>query len=110
MGDAVRSHQSRSKPTDPRARERLREAQAVEARTVAAVYGAESRVERAAAKRDRAREVADVWVTDAVRVLDRARADLVSVSGVDRAALLLGLSRSELRRSLATASTQDGAA
>lgn len=98
------------KPADPRARDRLREAQAAETRALATVCAAETKVASAIAKRDKACATADSWVADANSVLAVARADLVSVSGVDRAALLLGISKTELRRSLSSASDLDGAA
>lgn len=101
---------STRKPTDPRARERLREAQAAETRALATVCDAETRVAAAIAKRDRAYATADSWVAEANATLDVARADLASVSGADRAALLLEISKTELRRSLASASGLDGAA
>jgi hypothetical protein len=78
-------------PSDPRTRERSREAHAAEARGVAAVCAAEAKVAAATARRD------------------KARADLAAVFGVDRAALLLGISTSEVRHSVTLASGQDGA-
>ena len=59
---------------------------------MAAVCAAEAKVAAATARRD------------------KARAALAAGSGVDRAALLLGISTSEMRRSVASASGQDGAA
>lgn len=109
MSETFRMSSSRKKPRDPHARERLREAQAAESRAVASVYAAEAKVEAAIIKRDNARATADGWVADATDLRDQARADLVSVSGADRAALLLGLGKLELRRSVAACS-QDGAA
>src|SRR5437879_13818348 len=100
MSDALRTSPVR-KPNDPRARQRLREAQAVESRAVAAVYAAEAKLGTAITKRDKAHATAQLCVAEAGDVLDRARADLVSVSGVDRAALLLAIGKPELRRSLA---------
>jgi hypothetical protein len=78
-------------PGDRLASERLRLVHAAEARGVAAVCVAEAKVAAATARRD------------------RARADLAAVSGVDRAALLLGISTSEVRHSVASASGLDGA-
>jgi hypothetical protein len=97
------------KPADPLARERLREAQAAETQALSAVCIAEAKVESAIVKRDKAYATADSWVADANAVLDTARSELASVSGVDRAALLLGISKTELRRSVASASDLDGA-
>lgn len=110
MGEPFRSRPARRTPADPRARERLREAQVAEAHAVAEVCAAEAKVATTIAKRDKARLTADAWVTEANEVLDRARAGLVSVSGLDRAALLLGIARPKLRRSLTSGSSRDGAA
>lgn len=107
MTESFRTSVAR-KPADPRARQRLREAQALESRAVATVCAAEAKVGLAVAKRDKAVAVADGWVTGAREVLDRARSDLASVSGVDRAALLLGIGKPELRRSMASRNSQDG--
>jgi hypothetical protein len=78
-------------PADSPTRERRREAHAAEARSVAAVCAAEAKVAAATVRRD------------------KARADLAAVSGVDRAALLLGISTSEVRHSVVSTSGQDGA-
>jgi hypothetical protein len=72
------------------ARERVRLSHAVEARGVAAVCAAEAKVAAATARRD------------------KARADLAAAFGVDRAALLLGITTSEVRHSVKSASGQDG--
>ena len=82
---------SASVPGASPARKRLREAHAVEARAVAAVCAAEAKLAAATARRD------------------KARADLAAMSGVDRAALLLGISISDVCHSVASASGQDGA-
>lgn len=109
MSEPTRTRPAR-KPADPRARERLREAQAAETRALAAVCAAEAKLASAAARRDKAHAAADAWVTTASTLLDEARADLATVSGVDRAALLLGIGKTEVRRSMASANGQDGAA
>ncbi len=75
---------------------------------VAAVYAAEAKVESARVKRNKARAAADTWVDGAACLLDRARADLVPISGVDRAAFLLGVGKPNCanlwrRRSVKTA-------
>ena len=110
MSDALRTSPAWKKPNDSRARERLREAQAVEARAVVAAYVAETKVATAITRRDKAQAIAERWVADATDLLDRARADLVSISGADRAAMLLGISKPELRRSLSAANSPDGGA
>ena len=79
-------------PVESCARARRKEAQAAEARAVAAVCAAEAKVASATARRD------------------KSRAALASASGVDRAALLLGISTSEVRRSVAAATGRDSAA
>ena len=109
MSDPLRTSPARRKPNDPRARERLREAQAVEARAVVAAYIAEAKVATAITKRDKAHAIAEGWVAEATDLLDRARADLVSISGTDRAALLLGIGKPELRRSLSAANAMESA-
>ncbi len=109
MGEPHRTRPAR-KPADPRFRERLREAQTAEANALAVVCAAEAKVAAALARRDKARATADTWVAEANTVLDAARAELASISGVDRAALLLGIGRGELRRSLTSVTDQGGAA
>src|SRR5438874_358068 len=101
MSDVIRTSPTSKKPNDPQARARLREAQAAEARAVVAVYSAEAKVRAAITRRDGAHAVADAWVAEAAVVRDRSRAALVSISGLDRAAMLLGIDKPELRRSLA---------
>jgi hypothetical protein len=109
MFEPSRSRPAR-KPADPRAREHLREAQAAEAGALATVCAAEAKVASMVAKRDKARATADAWVAEASALLDTARSELAAVSGLDRAAVLLGINKNELRRSLSSASTQGGAA
>ena len=93
-------------PRDVRARERLREAQQKESRAVAAVCAAGDALGRACAKRDAVYTTATVKVERAEAELDSARASLVQVSGLDRAALLLGLEAAELRKSVASRSSR----
>ncbi|HZC53365.1 MAG TPA: hypothetical protein VE441_12820 [Mycobacterium sp.] len=78
-------------PADPRHRAQRRAMHSAEARGVAAVCAAEAKVARAIGR------------------LDQARAELAALSGLDRAALLLGISTSQLRQSVAAASGQGGA-
>jgi hypothetical protein len=98
------------RPADPRARERLREAQAAETAALAAVCAAKTKVAAAQARRTKALATAAGWVNEAATLLDAARADLAAVSGADRAALLLGIPKTELRRSLAAENSRAGAA
>ncbi len=96
-------------PSDLQARERLREAQAAEARAVTAVYAADAERDKAIARRDEAVAAATTVVEAADADLAAARAGLVAVSGVDRAAILLGATRSELRRAAAASANGDTA-
>jgi len=86
------------RPTDLAARERLRQAQVAESRATAAVYAAMEALGAAIAKREEANAAATVVVDSAAGALTLARADLVAVSGLDRAAMLLGVSKPELRK------------
>jgi len=88
-------------PRDVHARERLREAQQAESAAVAAVYAASGALDRASAKREAVVAAADTTVDRARAVLSTAQAALVRVSGLDRAAALLGATTVELRRSIA---------
>lgn len=96
---ATKSRALSKLPTDVQARERLREAQAVEATATAAVYNAHDALAAATAKRDALLAAASEAVFCADTALAASYAELISVSGLDRAALLLGLTKSELRRS-----------
>ncbi len=75
-------------PTDPDARKRLHDAQRAEADALKVV-------EVATRARDRVQRKLDA----ATGELNTARRELVSVSGVTRAALLLAMDEAELRRS-----------
>ena len=90
-------------PLDVHTRERLREAQSAEGRAVKAVCSAQAAVESARAKRDSAYLAANKVVERAEHRLTSAHAQLVEVSGLDRAAVLLGANRHVLRRALAAA-------
>lgn len=85
------------RPLDERARTRLREAQRREADAVAAVHAASIRRESARAKLDTLISKHQVAIGAADQALSEARAQLVSVSGIARAALLLELSVAALR-------------
>ncbi|MDP9116973.1 MAG: hypothetical protein M3O28_06895 [Actinomycetota bacterium] len=80
-------------------RQRLRDAQAAEARALTQVGLADGRVANATRR-----------LTNACRDLGAARQVLCSISGIDRAATLLGLGRGELRRSLTTHHDDEAAA
>jgi hypothetical protein len=95
---ATKSRSLGKQPTDLHARERLREAQAAEASATNAVYSATDVLHAAINKRDQARAVATVAVDAAEIKLAATRAELVTVSGLDRAAMLLGVSTAALRK------------
>jgi hypothetical protein len=79
-----------SGPAHRRSRAQRRAVHSAEARRVAAVCAAEAKVALAIGR------------------LDRARAELAALSGLDRAALLLGISTSQVRQSVAAVSGQGG--
>jgi hypothetical protein len=85
-------------PRDVHARERLREAQRQEAHMLAAVYAAEGVLARAHAKRDAALAATSAVVQHAEDQVATAQAALVEVSGVHRAAILLAVDPSDLRK------------
>jgi hypothetical protein len=89
----------RREPRRVDARQRLRDAQAAETSAVTAVYASETALARAVAKRDAAYAAATVAVEREVEALRGARGVLIKTSGLDRAALLLGMSRGQLRQS-----------
>jgi hypothetical protein len=94
---ATGSRRSARQPRDVRARERLREAQLQEANAVAAVFAAQQVLQRVCAKRDAAVAAANATVEQARESVSSAQGALVSVSGLNRAAVLLGVKTSELR-------------
>jgi hypothetical protein len=94
----TRSRSLGRRPTDLRARERLRDAQTAEARAVTAVYAAEAGRDAAIERRDQAWAAAAALVDAAEDDLAVARAAVVTVSGLDRAAVLLGTAKADLRK------------
>jgi hypothetical protein len=82
-------------PTDPAARERLREAQAAEARVVATYYTTATRLDSARAMLAEA----ESELSDAVRAV-------VATSGAERATILLGIGKAELRHAITAARPQ----
>jgi len=82
-------HRTTRRPVDERARARLRDAQRVESDAVAAVHVAAVRKESAQAKLDEVIAKHRVAIDETNLALSKAQAQLVSVSGIDRAALLL---------------------
>lgn len=85
------------RPLDERARTRLRNAQRLESDAVALIHAAAMRKESTQAKLDALIAEHQVGLDAAEHGLSRARANLVSVSGLTRAALLLELPVSVLR-------------
>lgn len=92
--------QASSPPRDVHARQRLREAQQQETRAVATVWTAQQALAKACAKRDAAVAAATVAVDRAQASVADAQAALVKVSGLERAAVLLGTEVTDLRRSV----------
>ena len=91
------------RPLDERARTRLREAQKLESDAVAAIHAAAMSKESTQAKLDALIAEHQVAINAAEQRLCRARANLVSVSGLARAALLLELPVSALRAAVRSA-------
>jgi hypothetical protein len=93
-------------PRDVHARERLRQAQQAEAVAVAAVVAAIAVLDRAKSKRDVAIAAAEAVVERAAAGVADAEVALIGVSGLDRAALLLGVNRAHLRKPRNTRAAQ----
>jgi hypothetical protein len=91
------NHRTHAYPKDARARERLRLAQQREAQAVAAFFAAAKRVAAEESKRVDALSKYQASVDAANDKLDEARAQLVQVSGVERAAILVAESTATLR-------------
>lgn len=77
------------RPLDERARQRLREAQQKESEAVAAVHAADAAKEAARATLDALVRQHQTQIESAERRLNLAKAELVSVSGIERTAVLL---------------------
>ena len=77
------------RPLDERARARLRDAQRVESDAVALVHAAAINKELTRAKLDAVIAKHQVAIDEADHALSKAQAHLASVSGIERAALLL---------------------
>jgi len=90
-------------PRDVQARERLRLAQDSEARAVSAVCAAQDALAAAKRKRDKTVAAADAVLAEADRAVSAAQANLVAISGLERASALLGVNRTELRKARAIA-------
>jgi hypothetical protein len=77
------------RPLDGRARARLRDAQRLESDAVALVHAASIDRERTRAKLDAVIAKHQVAIGEADNAVSKAQSQLVSVSGIERAALLL---------------------
>jgi hypothetical protein len=97
------------RPVDGRARERMRNAQRLEAEALAGVSRMTQRLDAETAKLDRMRREREVIIARAALARSLAVAQLVETSGVDRAALLLAEPKAEIRRACrdATASVTE---
>jgi hypothetical protein len=104
----VVSEQSRSRPTNIHARERLREAQAAEARALKAVCRAETALIAARNKRDESIAKADAAVSNAEKIVAATQAELVGISGLDRAARLLAHDKTVLRKTISAGADHAG--
>lgn len=91
------------RPLDERARHRLREAQQKESEAVAAVHAADAAKEAAQAKLDALVRQHHSRIETAEGLLNLAKAELVSVSGIERAAALLDLPAKVLRSAVRAA-------
>ena len=91
------------RPLDERARTRLREAQRLESDAVAVIHAAAMRKESTQAKLDTLIAGHQVAINAAEHRLCKTQANLVSVSGIVRAALLLELPVSALRAAVRSA-------
>jgi hypothetical protein len=89
-------------------RERLRQAQQAETEALHAVDRAMAAEARARAKRDTITAAASLDVERTHQAVSDAHDALVQVSGLDRAAALLGIGRRELRRALASRPAPEG--
>ena len=94
-------------PLDERARARLRDAQRVESDAVACVHAAAINRGVAQAKLDTVIAKHQVAIDQAEHTLSKAQAHLVSVSGIERAALLLEVPVAALRAAVRAAAGGD---
>jgi hypothetical protein len=96
------------RPIDERARARLRDAQRVESDAVALVVAAEVNRERTRARLDAVIAKHQVAIEEADQALSKAQAQLVSVSGMARAALLVDQPVAALRAAVRAATGRAG--
>ena len=86
------------RPRDARVRDRLLEAQQIEAEALAGVCLALDDLARTSAKRDAVMATATARVDEAQAAVESAQATLVEVSGLARAAQLLAMNPAALRK------------
>jgi hypothetical protein len=96
------------RPIDERARARLRDAQRVESDAVALVVAAELNRERTRAKLATVIAKHQAAIDEADQALSKAQAHLVSVSGMNRAALLVDQPVAALRAAVRGAMSKAG--
>ena len=92
------------RPLDERARARLRDAQRLESDAVARVHASAIHKDGVRAKLDEVIAKHQVAIDEADHRLSKAQAHLVSVSGIERAALLVDQPVATLRAAVRTAS------
>jgi hypothetical protein len=86
-------------PRDVRVRERMRAAQQQEGAALAGVCVAMEQLRRASARRDTVVAAATAVVDRAQAAVEAAHAEVVRISGIERAALILAMDVAELRKS-----------
>jgi hypothetical protein len=96
------------RPLDERARARLRDAQKLESDAVALVHAAAIKKESAQDRLDTIIAKHQVAIGTADRALSLAQAHLVSVSGIERAALLLDEPVAALRAAVRSTTGEAG--
>jgi hypothetical protein len=96
------------RPIDERARARLHDAQRIESDAVALVHAAELNKKRTRAELDAVIAKHQVAIDEADHALTKAQAHLVSVSGIDRAALLVDQPVAALRAAVRGATSKSG--
>lgn len=97
------------RPLDERARARLRDAQRLESDAVADVHAASVNTELTRAKLDAVIAKHRLAIDDANQALRKAQVHLVSVSGIERAALLLEQPVAALRATVRSTKGEAGA-
>jgi len=94
------------RPTKERARQRMREAQRLEAAALDAVTRAERRIVAAQARARQVIAASEATVAAAHDQHAKAIAALVGISGIDRAALLVSQTAADVRKAVRVAGAQ----